>query len=221
MIEPVRNNPYTQSPKQTSGAGRTQSVSGSASFSMEQALSEQAAAEDGVIYEHDPGAKEVTEQQAKGQQSKGAASVGTPAEGSPAGGPEYTPVEVPGVKELLGRLGTFLRGLLGRARVILGNIWESKPILPPDPDTGNSGAESTGDISPVSSSPRLSDGLPEDDFDRAIAALEAEEEGAPAARTPARSTGLLTYYDRHGKIVTPDPSVRQRVLHGDRGTRKS
>lgn len=206
MIEPVRNNPYTQSPKQTSGAGRTQSVSGSASFSMEQALSEQAAAEDGVIYEHDPGAKEVTEQQAKGQQSKGASSVGTPAEGSPSGGPEYTPVEVPGVKELLGRLGTFLRGLLGRARVILGNIWESKPILPPDPDTGNSGAE---------------EGLPEDDFDRAIAALEAEEEGAPAARTPARNTGLLTYYDRRGKIVTPDPSVRQRVLHGDRGTRKS
>ncbi len=36
----------------------------------------------------------------------------------------------------------------------------------------------------------------------------------------ARSTSLLTRYDSHARIVTPDASDSQRILHGDKGLRK-
>lgn len=41
------------------------------------------------------------------------------------------------------------------------------------------------------------------------------------SRLPARSTSLLTYYDASGRLVMPDPSDQYRILHGDRGSRKS
>lgn len=40
----------------------------------------------------------------------------------------------------------------------------------------------------------------------------------PSGRV-ARNTSLLTQYDAHGRIVTPDASDQQRILHGDRGLR--
>ncbi len=39
-------------------------------------------------------------------------------------------------------------------------------------------------------------------------------------RTPARNSSLLTYYDARGNLISPDASVQQRVLHGDRGSMK-
>lgn len=39
-------------------------------------------------------------------------------------------------------------------------------------------------------------------------------------RIPARNSSLLTYYDAKGNLISPDASVQQRVLHGDRGSMK-
>lgn len=39
-------------------------------------------------------------------------------------------------------------------------------------------------------------------------------------RSPARNSSLLTYYDSKGNLISPDASVQQRVLHGDRGSIK-
>ncbi len=39
-------------------------------------------------------------------------------------------------------------------------------------------------------------------------------------RVPARNSTLLTYYDSKGNLISPDASVQQRVLHGDRGSMK-
>lgn len=39
-------------------------------------------------------------------------------------------------------------------------------------------------------------------------------------RIPARNSSLLTYYDAKGHLISPDASVQQRVLHGDRGSMK-
>ena len=36
----------------------------------------------------------------------------------------------------------------------------------------------------------------------------------------ARNSTLLTYYDRTGRMVEPNASDRERILHGDRNTRK-
>ena len=39
-------------------------------------------------------------------------------------------------------------------------------------------------------------------------------------KTMAKNSTLLTYYDRTGKIAPLSASDRERILHGDRGTRK-
>ena len=39
-------------------------------------------------------------------------------------------------------------------------------------------------------------------------------------KTTARNSTLLTYYDRNGRMVEPSASDRERILHGDRNTRK-
>lgn len=39
-------------------------------------------------------------------------------------------------------------------------------------------------------------------------------------KTVARNSTLLTYYDRNGRVVELDASVKERTLHGDRNTQK-
>ncbi|MDE5589848.1 MAG: hypothetical protein K2J60_12035 [Acetatifactor sp.] len=39
-------------------------------------------------------------------------------------------------------------------------------------------------------------------------------------KTPARNSTLLTSYDKNGRMVELDASIRQRTLYGDRNTRK-
>lgn len=39
-------------------------------------------------------------------------------------------------------------------------------------------------------------------------------------KTPARNSSLLTCYDKNGRVVELDASVRQRALYGDRNTQK-
>ncbi|MCM1038959.1 MAG: hypothetical protein NC434_06500 [Ruminococcus sp.] len=39
-------------------------------------------------------------------------------------------------------------------------------------------------------------------------------------KTAARNSTLLTYYDKNGRMVEPNASDRERILHGDRNTRK-
>ncbi len=39
-------------------------------------------------------------------------------------------------------------------------------------------------------------------------------------REAARNSTLLTHYDRTGRMVEPNASDRERILHGDRNTRK-
>lgn len=40
-------------------------------------------------------------------------------------------------------------------------------------------------------------------------------------KIPARNSSLLTYYDSKGRLIRLDPSDQHRILHGDRGSRKS
>lgn len=39
-------------------------------------------------------------------------------------------------------------------------------------------------------------------------------------KTIAKNSTLLTYYDKNGRVVEPNASDRERILHGDRGSRK-
>ncbi|MBO5209930.1 MAG: hypothetical protein J6B68_11420 [Lachnospiraceae bacterium] len=39
-------------------------------------------------------------------------------------------------------------------------------------------------------------------------------------RSMAKNSTLLTYYDRNGRVVEPSASDKERILHGDKGSRK-
>ena len=39
-------------------------------------------------------------------------------------------------------------------------------------------------------------------------------------KTIAKNSTLLTYYDRNGRVVEPSASDKERILHGDRSSRK-
>lgn len=53
------------------------------------------------------------------------------------------------------------------------------------------------------------------DLDRVISLLTDN-----GRKTIARNSTLLTYYDRNGKMVEPNASDRERILYGDRNTKK-
>jgi hypothetical protein len=39
-------------------------------------------------------------------------------------------------------------------------------------------------------------------------------------KSVAKNSGLLTYYDRQGRLTEINPSDRERIIHGDRNVRK-
>lgn len=53
------------------------------------------------------------------------------------------------------------------------------------------------------------------DLDQVISLLTANGQ-----KTIAKNSTLLTYYDKNGRMVEPNASDRERILHGDRNTRK-
>lgn len=56
---------------------------------------------------------------------------------------------------------------------------------------------------------------PKTEFEKAKAEAEAFLASAEGKKV-ARNSDLLTYYDKHGSVVSVSPSDRQRILYGDK-----
>lgn len=56
---------------------------------------------------------------------------------------------------------------------------------------------------------------PKTEFEKAKAEAEAFLSSAEGKKV-ARNSDLLTYYDKHGSVVSVSPSDRQRILYGDK-----
>jgi hypothetical protein len=236
-ITPVNNHIY---PENTYLKTDTTSSHGSSDgFSLEQALQGKTDRE-GVVYE--PDHKASTPRQTDPHLTGNAVPTETSetdhfekAEELPIfGGFSFT--------RLLDSLRQVFRYLGTNLSKIFSNIWESKPLTEGTDAFGKDDSSSaSGQAIP---SVYENTAGSEDAFDQAIARLEAsgewnEDEAIKKAldqgddetfrtlisqggrKTPARNTSVLTTYNASGKLVQMDPSNENRILRGDRGSRKS
>lgn len=246
MIEPVSR---VDSYKGVSSVGtKTGSQTGSAPFSMDQALAEESAKGEGVYYEHSSPQKPDKESKKETIENKeGSQIIEKPGPDAPLGAIDTA--------KLLKGISKFLSGIWENIVRIFGNIWESKPL--------NDGIEKTSEDSPEDYDPlhsddsmqfyraetgmEIKDSIPGDDFDAYTEELENEEEHIKpfedkaikdalmtgdderferlitrgGSRHAAISSTLLTQYDSKGRIIQIDPSDENLILHGTKRTTRS
>lgn len=75
---------------------------------------------------------------------------------------------------------------------------------------GGASLPGTEALSPVQSSEFLQQIIADHDLDRLVRYVTADGE-----KKPARSTDLLTIYNRYGRVNTIDPSDRKKILEGN------
>lgn len=142
---------------------------------------------------------------------------------------------------------TFFSNLWHNIKKMFGNVWESKPLAEGMEsmrrESPNKSAESLTAVdssAPGSpTSPTLLSESGNNTPSNSIDALEAERDSKirqaladgnrdefrslisdDGKKIPAHNTSMLTTYDSSGKLVNIDPSDENKILHGDRGTRK-
>ncbi len=250
MIEPVSRVQNYTTQRVGAASGKNAGSAGSTPFSMEQAVAEESARDEGVYYDHAPKAENKEKKPAP--QGADDSIIEKPNPEAPLGAID-TGKLLKGIKE-------FLSGLWANVLRIFGNIWESKPLndgAPQDdeakPDDLQPGEEA--DLDPLHEEDSLNfhkgisrdnfSSLPEDDFDKNIDSL-SEEHIKPfedkaikdallsgddekferiitrgGERRPAISSNLLTQYDSKGRIIQMDPSDENLILHGTSRTSRN
>lgn len=177
MVDPVRRVQSYNTSMVGSASSKSSSQGESVPFSMDQALAEESAKDEGVYYEHG----KAPQAKSSDQNSKDRSSV-----------PEDQIIEKPNPDAPLGAIdtgnlikgiGRFLSGLWDKLLKIFGNIWESKPLTEGvKDDTG----DMTGDPLHTEDSMNFhyssmgqdTSELPQDEFDASIEELEKEAEAS-------------------------------------------
>ena len=134
-----------------------------------------------------------------------------------------------GTTSLLDTIRTFLTAAVTAIKDIFGNIWNNP--LPEDavkdtseisamadtPENIDSAAISGNTETPEAenSEREIQKHLQNGDMEQVIKLLTDN-----GKKMPARNSTLLTAYDRNGRMVQLDASVRQRTLYGDKNTCK-
>lgn len=159
--------------------------------------------------------------------------------------PEHT--NAPGTTSLLNTIRTFLTAAIAAIKDIFNKIWnnplpadalkdtpenidyagiagDTEPPEAPDAIRVTEIIETTGftdtaeTVSPTdeeNSEREIQKHLQNGDMEQVIRILTDN-----GRKTPARNSTLLTAYDKNGRMVELDASIRQRTLYGDRNTRK-
>ena len=250
MIEPVSRVQNYTTQRVGAASGKNTGGSGAAPFSMEQALAEESAKDEGVYYDHSPKAEKNESKPAP--EATNDSAIEKPSPEAPMGAID--------TGKLVGNIKEFLKGLWANILRIFGNIWESKPLndgaAQPDEENDDSLQKlGTGEIDPLHEQDSLNfhkgtvknefSSLPEDDFDKNIESLSEdhikpfEDKAIKDAllsgddekferiitrggeRRPAISSNLLTQYDSKRRIIQMDPSDENLILHGTSRTSRN
>ena len=250
MIEPVSRVQNYTTQRVGAASGKNTGGSGAAPFSMEQALAEESAKDEGVYYDHSP--KTEKNESKPAPESASESAIEKPSPEAPMGAID--------TKKLVGNIKEFLKGLWANILRIFGNIWESKPLSDGAPQTDADNPEGirqigTEEMDPLHEQDSLNfhkgtskdefSSIPDDDFDKNIDSL-SEEHIKPyedkaikdallsgddekfekiitrgGERRPAISSNLLTQYDSKGRIIQMDPSDENLILHGTSRTSRN
>lgn len=225
MINPVSNN---IPPEYHPTSGKAMKVDNNSGFSLEAALNnkESAADDNGVIYEHSSSPQTADHsRERKGGTFEKSLDKAIREQDIREKALSSTILDF---KKLWNTVKSFVSGLIKNIRQIFGNLWDSKPL--------GDGIES---INKKSSANNTNNNLPSSRKPASIDELEASrDEGIRKAlnsgnkdefrslisengkRRPAKNTSMLTTYDSRGKIVSLNPSDENKILHGDRGSKK-
>ena len=250
MIEPVSRVQNYTTQRVGAASGKNAGGAGAAPFSMDQALAEESAKDEGVYYDHTPKTEKSETKPAPEPVNESALEKPSP----------EAPLGAIDTSKLVGNIKEFLKGLWTNILRIFGNIWESKPLNDGAPQTDEGKPEGlqeigTEEIDPLHEQDSLNfhkgtvkdefSSLPEDDFDKNIDSL-SEEHIKPfedkaikdallsgddekfekiitrgGERRPAISSNLLTQYDSKGRIIQIDPSDENLILHGTSRTSRN
>ena len=245
MIEPVSRVQNYTTQRVGSASGKNAGSSDAAPFSMDQAIAEESAKDEGVYYDHSPKAENNDKKTVP--ENKDDAIIEKPGPEAPMGAIDTAKL-VKGIKE-------FLSGLWSNLVRIFGNIWESKPLNDGAQNTESGPIEGIEETDPLHMQDSLDfhtgsvkddfSSLPEDDFDKNIDSLSEdhikpfEDKAIKDAlmsgddekferiitrggeRRPAISSNLLTQYDSKGRIIQMDPSDENLILHGTTRTNRN
>lgn len=134
-----------------------------------------------------------------------------------------------GTTAFLDTIRTFLTAAVTAIRDIFGKIWNNP--IPEDAVRDTPETSETADVpesidtagipgdteapETENSEREIQKHLQNGDMEQVIRILTDN-----GKKVPARNSTLLTSYDRNGRMVQPDASVRQRTLYGDKNTRK-
>ena len=250
MIEPVSRVQNYTTQRVGAASGKNAGGTGAAPFSMDQALAEESAKDEGVYYDHSPKTEKSDSKPAPEPVIESA--IEKPSPEAPLGAIDTT--------RLVGNIKEFLKGLWTNIIRIFGNIWESKPLNDGAPQNDGikpeeSQQSDSPEIDPLHEQDSLNfhkgtvkdefSSLPEDDFDKNIdtlsedhikpfedkaikdALLSGDDEKFEkiitrgGERRPAISSNLLTQYDSKGRIIQIDPSDENLILHGPSRTSRN
>ena len=250
MIEPVSRVQNYTTQRVGAASGKNAGGTGAAPFSMDQALAEESAKDEGVYYDHSPKTEKSDSKPAPEPVIESA--IEKPSPEAPLGAIDTT--------RLVGNIKEFLKGLWTNILRIFGNIWESKSLNDGAPQNDGikpeeSQQSDSPEIDPLHEQDSLNfhkgtvkdefSSLPEDDFDKNIdtlsedhikpfedkaikdALLSGDDEKFEkiitrgGERRPAISSNLLTQYDSKGRIIQIDPSEENLILHGTSRTSRN
>ena len=250
MIEPVSRVQNYTTQRVGAASGKNAGGAGAAPFSMDQALAEESAKDEGVYYDHTPKTEKSETKPAPEPVNESALEKPSP----------EAPMGAIDTSKLANNIKEFLKGLWANILRIFGNIWESKPLNDGAPQSEEGKAEGlqeirSEEIDPLHEQDSLNfhkgtagdefSSIPDDDFDKNIDSL-SEEHIKPfedkaikdallsgddekfekiitrgGERRPAISSNLLTQYDSKGRIIQIDPSDENLILHGTSRTSRN
>ncbi len=174
--------------------------------------------ERGVIYE--PSGSTVKEPEGKAEEvsSRRNVSYATAAEAKEASTQKEETLGAVRAEEETRTVGELLRELGFRILSFLKGVWNNVWNGPEKSETFSSAEEASGEVAEAINAPTES--LPETD---PLAQIIAEHDlnqlvqyvTEYGTKKPARSTDLLTIYNRYGRVNPIDPSDRKKILEGN------
>lgn len=120
---------------------------------------------------------------------------------------------------ILERIQKFITDFIQTMKELFNRIWNEPPseeaVQSSDvtPEEAETVQQTRNDF--VDKDAQIQKYLHDGNLDRVISLLTDN-----GHKTIAKNSNLLTYYDRSGRITQINPSDRERILHGDRNTRK-
>ncbi len=248
MIEPVSRVQSYNTSRVGSASSKGSGTGENTPFSMDQALAEESAKDEGVFYDHGKSTESADREKTKKTPEKNDDPIiEKPNADAPLGAID--------TGNLIKGIGKYISGLFDKLLKVFGNIWESKPLTEgvkteetDEPDTDPLHTEDSLNFHTGASATENISSVPEDDFDRFIEEMSdesGEEHIKPfedkairdalksgdeerfekiltrgGERHAVISSSLLTKYDAKGQIIQMDPSDENLILHGTNRTNR-